>query len=419
MSRRPIPPSYRHHKARNCAVVTINGKNQYLGPYGSAQSHEKYSRLVAEWLANGRQLLPAQKPDSRAEQPFSVNELLVAYWHFAEKYYQHDGKPTKELMCMKHAMRPLKELYGLTAAADFGPKALKAVREHMVSQGLCRRMVNARVNRIRRIFKWATSEELIPPTVLEGLRSVSGLRYGRTSARESEPVKPVDVTHVEAILPFVSPPVAAMIRLQLLTGMRAAEIVQMRPCDIDRSEPVWLYRPASHKGSHLGHEKIVPLGPQAQAVLQPFLGRPTESFLFSPKEAVGWRVEQRAVQRNPERKTPVYPCELKAREKRKAASRSRIRKRPLRDRYDVDSYRRAITYGIRKANRERLKADPAAVEIPHWHPHQLRHTRATAIRQRYGLEGAQVALGHQKADVSQIYAERDLRLAVRIASEAG
>ncbi len=28
-------PAYRHHKARNSAVVTIDGANLYLGPYDS------------------------------------------------------------------------------------------------------------------------------------------------------------------------------------------------------------------------------------------------------------------------------------------------------------------------------------------------------------------------------------------------
>jgi len=43
-------PSYRFHKARRCAVVTIAGKDHYLGAYDSPESWEKYHRLVAEWF---------------------------------------------------------------------------------------------------------------------------------------------------------------------------------------------------------------------------------------------------------------------------------------------------------------------------------------------------------------------------------
>ena len=35
-----------------------------------------------------------------------------------------------------------------------------------------------------------------------------------------------------------------------------------------------------------------------------------------------------------------------------------------------------------------------------WSPNRLRHSAATAIRQRFGLEAAQVPLGHASADVT-------------------
>jgi integrase len=57
--------------------------------------------------------------------------------------------------------------------------------------------------------------------------------------------------------------------------------------------------------------------------------------------------------------------------------------------------------------------------LPHWHPNQLRHSHATEVRRRYGLEAAQVVLGHSRADVTQVYAERDLTLAERVAKEVG
>ena len=54
-----------------------------------------------------------------------------------------------------------------------------------------------------------------------------------------------------------------------------------------------------------------------------------------------------------------------------------------------------------------------------WHPNQLRHTYATEVRERFGLEAAQVTLGHSKADVTQVYAERDGQLANRVAEQIG
>lgn len=374
-------------------------------------TRQRYDRAIAEWLANGRRVLPV--PASNQIRPFSVNELLLAYLQHAGEFYAQDGEVSKEVVNLGHAISPVKNLYGLTPAAEFGPLALKAIRHYMIeTQKLCRTEINKRIGRIKRAFKWAVSEELIPPSVFEGLRSVEGLRQGRSAARESEPVKPVPDAHVAALMPFVSPQVAAMILLQRLTGMRPGEVVIMRLCDLDRSSEIWLYTPTRHKTSYLGVEKQVPLGAKVRKLLEPFLDRPADAFLFSPKEAEEWRNDHRAVRRNPDRKTKIYACELRARERRKLAATTRPSKRPKRDCFDVNSYRRAIEYGI-------VKAEKAGVKIPHWHPHQLRHSRATEIRRAYGLEAAQVALGHSSADVTQIYAERNLELATKIAREMG
>ena len=54
-----------------------------------------------------------------------------------------------------------------------------------------------------------------------------------------------------------------------------------------------------------------------------------------------------------------------------------------------------------------------------WSPNQLRHSVGTEIRKRFGLETAQVILGHASADVTQVYAERDLSKAIEIMREVG
>jgi integrase len=405
-------PRLQHHRASGQARVRLAGRDLYLGPYGTPEARERYDRLIAEWLAAGRQIPRAIEQPSASSAPL-VNDVLMRFLTWAQEYYGVNDRSAKEYVNLTHAMRPLRDLYGRTPAGEFGPRALKAVRQHMLDvQQLCRAEINKRVGRIKRVFKWAVAEELIPSHVYEALRAVDGLRRGRTPARENAPVRPVEDAHVNAILPFVSPQVAAMIQLQRLTGMRPGEVVQMRLCDLDRSGPVWGYRPASHKTDYLGHGKLIPLGPRAQAILQPFLERPAEAPLFSPQEAEDWRHERRAQQRRPDRKTKVYPCELRAREQRRQAARRRISRRPKREAFDVDSYRRAITYGLRQARRQQP-------DLPHWHPHQLRHSRGTEVRKRYGVEAAQVALGHARMEVTEIYAERNQQLAEQIAQETG
>ncbi len=404
-------PKYRLHKGSGQALVQIDGRRIYLGKHGTEESRERYRRVVGEWLSNHRHTTQ-NRPEQQPGEGLSINELLLAYWRFAERHYVKDGEPARELESMREALRPVRKLYGNTSARDFGPRSLKAVRDEMISVGLSRGVINRRVGRIKRVFKWAAAEELIPPSVYHGLQAVAGLRYGATEARETEPIRPVPEEWVAATLPHVSPQVAAMIRLQQLTGMRPGEVVIMRPCDIDRSLAIWVYEPHDHKTRWRGHRKQVPLGPRAQEVLAPFLDRAPEAYLFSPREADHWLRNHRPVHHKNHRKTPIYPSELRAREKAELARRKRTPKRPKRDHYDTNSYRRAIDYGFKRAEK-------AGVTIPHWHPNQLRHSRATEIRKRYGIEAAQVALGHARADVTQVYAEKNLELATQIARECG
>lgn len=339
MSRRQSLPSYTLHRPSSQARVRIQGRDIYLGPYDSAESRERYAQLLLN-LARQQQS-PAVNGRWSECPELKVKELVLKYCLFAEEYY---GTKSKEFRTMRDALKPLVRLFGNSLANDFGPRDLKLIRQSLIEKDICRPEINRRISRIRRAFRWATSEELIPPAVIHGLASIQGLARGRSGAREPDAVKPVPDDAVEKTLPFCSPQIRAMIQLQRLAGMRPAEVTIMRGCDIDRSADVWTYRPERHKSSHLGIEKKVCIGPQAQAILLPFLDRPEMSYLFSPREAEAWRNEQRAEKRNPNRKTRIFPSELKARERRKALVRTRVSKRAKRVRFDTDSYRRAVVY---------------------------------------------------------------------------
>ena len=171
-------PSYCLHKASGQAVGRIDGTDHYLGKYGTPQSRAEYNRLIAQWYANA-QTLPAV-----ASAPgLTVNELLLRFWAWAEDYYRDlDGNPTRELENLQHSLKPLRRLYAHSLARDFGPLALRALQDDLVERGLCRNVVNYRVNRIRRLFKWAVSFELVPPSVYQALQAVPP-RISATSAR--------------------------------------------------------------------------------------------------------------------------------------------------------------------------------------------------------------------------------------------
>jgi integrase len=385
-------PKYRHQKSRNLAVVRINGRDHYLGRYNSPESHAEYRRLVGEYFATGMTPQPAVTQD---EAGALINDLMIGYIRHVDAYYVKNGKPTSEVRLIRDALRVLRHLYGHTPARDFGPLALKTVRKAYIDAGLCLNEVNRRTRLVVRFFRWATENELVPPSVHHGLKTVAGLRKGRTDIRETEPVKAVPEDHVDAVLPHLGRRVAAMIQLQRLTGMRPGEVTIMRTCDLERSGAVWIFTPENHKNEHRGKRRQIALGPKAQAILKPWLKADPYSYLFSPREEMAeiW------VERRRKRKTPVQPSQ-----------RARANKKPKRTpgiRWTKDSYGLAIRRACVKAG------------IPHWHPNQLRHLAATRINRECGLDEARVVLGHTKADTTTIYIERDAALAASVMERIG
>jgi integrase len=191
-----------------------------------------------------------------------------------------------------------------------------------------------------------------------------------------------------------------MVLIMRYSNCRAEDVVAMRLADIRFMDEVWEYRPQSHKNQwreevSRTHTRIVQLGHRCQAVLKPLLDRDPESFLFSPREA---KAEHQAA-RARARQTKRTPSELRCRRVCKP-------KRTPGERNTVNTFQQTI----RRACRQ--------VGLPGWTVLQVRHSRATEIRGRYGLEGAAASLG-DSVEAAQIYAERNTALAKRIAHEIG
>ncbi len=434
-------PKYRLHRASGQAIVSLNGKTFYLGAHGSEESRAEYDRLIGLWLGNGRQLpgdapgepaagdaagggsgrdagragaagkAPASKAGPAVTGPapedITIVEMILRYDRHARTYYQKNGEPTSEFFEMQRAARPMLRMFGNLAARDFDAARLEEVRESYIEAGLSRGVVNQSTGRIKRIFKWAARKKLVPMSVYQDLALVEGLRRGRSRARETDPVRPVQEALVRAIEPHVAGPVWAMVQLQWLTGMRSGEVVIMRGADLDTRGRVWVYTPASHKTEHHGHARKVDLGPRAQELIRPHLTGDPQAFLFAPPSGQGSRGGH-------------------AYRRKKKGGRTGRR---LGERYTTASYRRAITRGCDLAFPVPAKLGPVEGEtlaawwarLPakrraevkawrkahRWHPHQLRHAAATRIRRDHGLDAARAILGHRTLRITEAYAEFD------------
>ena len=203
-------PKYRKHKASGQAFIELNGRRHYLGPHGSKVSKLEFDRLITEWLSAGRSAAYGV-----AEHAVSIAELVVDYVEYVKAYY--GTGPNSELHRVTRVLRPVRELYGRTPAAEFGVLAFKAVRQKLIGEKLARSFVNASMRRIVRMFKWAVSEARIDPSVPQALAMVPGLKRGKTTAHETKPVLPVDDKLVDATLPHLPDVLADMIRVQRLT----------------------------------------------------------------------------------------------------------------------------------------------------------------------------------------------------------
>ncbi len=403
-----LPGSFYQRGGRWWWRVRLPNSEQYqaipLVPDGArfATTDEEVARIIAADIWQ-KESLQAKAP---SDQDRTISGLVSAYLDYAKDYYRdEEGKQTSEYTKIKGALRFLTDRFGTLPVADFGPLKMKEVRQAMINAKrktqkvknakedgekkiietseakLSRNTINLYVHCIRRAFRWGVENERCPSHILAGLEAVKGLAKGRSPARETEPVKPVHEEHIRAILPYTSKVVAAMIQIQFLTGMRPGELVIMRPCDIDTKGPVWIYRPRKFKTKFRGLSRSIPIGPKVQTILKPFLRRKVDAYCFSPREAI---------QEHLKRKSPIH----------------------YQDRYRPDSYRQAIEYAIAAAREN-------DVQVPYFHPHQLRHTAGTRIRKKYGLDAARAILGHRKLGMADEYAELDLQKAIAAARKMG
>jgi integrase len=190
-----------------------------------------------------------------------------------------------------------------------------------------------------------------------------------------------------------------MISLQALTGARPGEVCRITTGQLDRTCDPWVYRPTEHKTKGHGKDRAIPLGPQAQALLGPWLKADPDAPLFSPRESRAHFDANRPHGANStEKRREQWRCYWRKGHKRSSTPHEK-------ERYSVRSYYNSVQKACKRAG------------VPPFGLNRIRHSFATKVRRAFGLEASQVMLGHSHADVTQIYGERDLTKAVEIAKK--
>ena len=338
------------------AFCKIGGRFVSLGRGDNPSSRLRY----AEVLQNLSKGLPAIS--DRGGPPsvgLSVNEVCLAFMLHAQVEYvdASSGKPSKEYDCYKSAVKPLRELFGDLPAESFGPNALRTVREQYIANGWTRSFIGKSVSRIRHIWKWAVSREMISATTLEALRALEPLKRGKSEAVESKRRLAIPQADIDAVRRRLRKRNRDVLDLLILSGSRPSELLSVTPSMIDRSGEVWVVKLAQHKNAHRGHARTLYFGKNAQAIMLPYL------------ETAG--AEDRLL--------PVRP----------------------------ETFRSTIRDACKRA-----KVTPFV-------PYNCRHTAITRVRDELGIEAAQAIGGHARPDMTAHYAAKMDLLAKKAAKELG
>ncbi len=365
-------PILRFHKSSRQYYVWL-GKEKGRLHFGSDPNKAKLA--YAEWLADHGGP-PALPPPSS----MTVADAVEAFRRHAKVRYTRPSEQHRYAT----AITAVAELYGNQPASTFRAKALRDVRTWMLSAGKrprSRNYVNKLVRAIQTAWRWLAAEELVPAECATSVCMVRALAMGE-GGKERPPVLPPDHGAVAKALPYLPAMVQSMVQIQLLTGARPGEICRMRWEEVSRDPAmaiplpgtgrtvaalrcgetmVWMYAPGSHKTLKRGKSRVVAMGPQAMAILLPWLRDHGPVFLTR-----------------------------------------------LGTTYRADSYSRAVARACLKAN------------IAPWHPNQLRHAAATEIAEQFDSHHSAAALGHAPgSNATTVYVEQSLQKAAAVAAKIG
>lgn len=345
------------------ARVRFQGRAYYLPlPLGSRESLSEYARLISEFA---NQISP--KPEAFGTS-LTISELIAAWLKAEER-----GACHPQVIRVIRACVPLERMFGPTSANEFSARRLEAVQQAMVTgswtdqqiETWSRSYINAMVGHIRTIFRWAERNELVSDGRWEHLRSLPYLKPNRR-IKENPPRDACDWDRqCVPCLPYLSPALAALAQIQYLTACRPSEARHMTRGEIDRSS--WVYRPKEHKNAWRGAERFAVLGPQAQAILAPWL-------LLAPDD-----------------ECPLFRPNRKSRSP-----------------YVSEGYSTAVRRAC------------ARTGVVAWVPYQLRHAMKQKITRLFGLDAARAVLGHTSMTMTADYSRAaDFELAAKVMREIG
>lgn len=292
--------------------------------------------------------------------------------------------------------------------------------------------INSYVGIVRAAFKYAVRKQWATYEQYESLGTVPGVRADHEGLQPVTHTVGIPLDRIRTIRPYLQPPPRAILDLQLLTGARpgvlfrltAEMLVRGGVVDLPKvglinldelpGEP-WAYCPDKHKLAHKGKVSVILLGPEARAILDPFLvGRPADAPLFSPADAVQFMRAKAKAERaawNEQVRAKQVELGVKAAAAAGWTMRFQNRKKAVENpkrrpggRYTRTSYRNAVIRACKAAG------------VPAFTPYRLRNTALQLAELATDLDGAAALAGHSSVVVTKRYTKRNIQRAALAAA---
>jgi integrase len=368
-------PAIKEHASGLAYVSWYAGGKQhyrYFGRWGTTAAGVAYQTFAAEWVAGC-----LSRPDNPGSVA-TVAELCAAFLEWSNSHYRKNGRETSHAQKFRSALAILGEMYLRVKVPEFTADMLRAFAGKLIAKGMTVRTVNEYQWRVVFAFNWGVTRAniAVPPTVAAILERVEKQIPGRSAAPVGQKVTSAPLADVEAAIPHLhrDPAIcaiyAAMVRLQLASGARPGEICAMRVREIERTRSEWRYVPTANKNEHRSIARVLWFGPRSQAILTPILADlDAGDYVFAYPRVKGGERE------------PI----------------------------SVNLYRSRCAEACKRAG------------VSGWHPHQLRHNRATELQAIYESdEAVRIGIGDTPEVARKIYVDDpDAAAARRIARECG
>jgi hypothetical protein len=394
-------PRPKVHARSGMARVRVCGKEVWLGPAGSPAADQRYRQILAAWVASGGRTIDdavAGKPAAAVEvavktrptrrragegarakpaPTMTVGGLVLAY--LASIKAGRTEAEVRGLSKWWRAREIANALFSRSAVpvTQFGPRMLREVRDELAAtpktykvdeaiKHRARSHINRMVRETVAMFAWGVSEELVPAEVWQALQTTPHLRAGESQARETKPRQPVAPAEFQAILPFLPPVFADLVRFCRLASCRPIEACNLRMRDVEPCAGVLKWTLDRHKTAHHGIIKQIPIGPKAEAI-----------------------VRRWAAGKSPD--TPVFARADRERVKVKGTISTRPY-RATRQTFTPEEIRKAIQSACDLAER------------PKWTTYQLRHAGLGQVRAELGVEAEAAVAGWTTPKLAYHYA---------------